>query len=593
MSIVSVQIFRLKKESNAMKELSDNQMKKLHDVYLDLLMFFKNFCQKNGLTFFLGYGSCLGAVREKGFIPWDDDVDIIMPPKDYVRLLKLWPANTAHGKYTLCDTTDKYCDRHMAISIRNNDTTYITNGDRDIDTHHGIMIEIVPYSPCPESSVARLMQTFWACIYAIFRTQRVPNSGGKMQRKAVGLVLKAVKSQNARYKLWRHAEKKILNLKQKNFESVRIFGQFHTLKRFYKKTIFQSVRWLPFENTEMPVPVGYDMYLKELYGDYMTPPPVSQRTSAHDVYFIDTEKSYKAYKGVKYMEKYDYEGEMQKIKPADPELRKVQFACLEILKKYRDVCEKHGLRYYLAYGTLLGAIRHKGYIPWDDDIDVWMPRKDFEIFLKVAETEIKPYIVNYYSFDNNAAFKYRTQLCIEDASFKVGFKLGNGIKEGNIWIDIMSMDGMPSSRLHRKIQCKKFSFWYAVIGLARSSRIGASNLDTKKGFKKFAASLNNRLRLGRFINIVKAFDCFKKTKMQFDYDKCKYVHGSSSFYTEKAVFLREWFETPRYAEFEGERFAVPSEAEKILASIYGDYRKLPPVNNRHRSHFSDLHTKGE
>lgn len=275
----------------------------------------------------------------------------------------------------------------------------------------------------------------------------------------------------------------------------------------------------------------------------------------------------------------------------DPQLREVQLACFQILKKYRAVCDSHGLRYYLGYGTLIGAVRHHGYIPWDDDIDVWMPRKDFNRFLSIAEKEMKPYIINYYSVDNEAAFKYRTQLCIEDHNYKVGFRMGDGIMPGYIWIDIMTMDGMPKSALGRKIQCKKFSFWYAVIGLARSSRIGAANEKGKKGLKKIGVKLNKALGIGKLINIKKAFDRFVSTKSKYDFDSSEYVHGSSSYYTDKAVFKRAWFEGKRFEEFEGELFSIPNNAEAILESVYGDYMKLPEESKRKQGHFSVLNYK--
>ncbi len=272
----------------------------------------------------------------------------------------------------------------------------------------------------------------------------------------------------------------------------------------------------------------------------------------------------------------------------DPKLREIQMACLDILKKYRDVCDKNGLRYYLAYGTLLGAIRHNGYIPWDDDIDIWMPRKDLDKFIKIAEQEMFPYIVNYFSIDNNAGFKYRTQLCIEDHRHKVGFNLGGTIKPGYIWIDIMAMDGMPDSQLKRKIQCIKFSLWYMIIGFARSSKIGASNERTKSLLKRTGIFINNKLGIGNHIDIKKCFEKFRKTKMRYDFDESNYIHGSTSYYTDKAVFLREWFDGKRTIEYEGELFSIPSGAEKILTSIYGDYMSLPPENKRTRSHFAVL-----
>lgn len=277
------------------------------------------------------------------------------------------------------------------------------------------------------------------------------------------------------------------------------------------------------------------------------------------------------------------------VEETNTDLRNVQLACLNILKEFRTICEKNSLRYYLAYGTLLGTIRHHGYIPWDDDIDIWMPRPDFERFLSIASQAFKaPYVVNYFSLDNNAAFKYRTQLCIEDHNYRVGFDLGGEIKPGYIWIDIIPMDGMPSGRLAQKLQCLRFSYWYMKIGFVRSSTIGASNIQSKSMFKRLGIWLNGRFGIGKRMDIKQCFQKFKRTKMRYVFDDCGYIHGSTSYYTQKAIFQRSLFEGERKAMFEGELFSIPKGTEEVLTSIYGNYMTPPPISKRGRSHFMVL-----
>ncbi len=281
----------------------DNKVKELQTAQLKILEFFKSFCKKNKLRFFLAYGTCLGAVRHNGFIPWDDDVDLIMPAEDYCKLRELWPVNTTNQHFTLCDTTKDYVDHHVTLTIRDDLTTCILQADTESDTHHGIMIEIAPISACPASFFGRLWQSLSACVYGIFRAQRVPNSGGKVERMIVRGVLGVFHSSSIRYKIWKKAEKNLLRGVKDNTRFVRIFGQFHTLKRYYPISVFSEQAWLPFEDTTMPVPTDYDTYLKLLYRDYMTPPPEDKRVPCHNYLFYDVNRSYLEYKGEKYCKK--------------------------------------------------------------------------------------------------------------------------------------------------------------------------------------------------------------------------------------------------------------------------------------------------
>ena len=274
---------------------------------------------------------------------------------------------------------------------------------------------------------------------------------------------------------------------------------------------------------------------------------------------------------------------------SNPDLKTIQNVCRNVLSEYIKVCEKHDLRYYLAYGTLLGAIRHKGYIPWDDDIDVWMPRPDFERFLAIGQDELPQYVVEYYSVENSKAFfRWKPGISIEDQSLKVEFDLDGVKNAGYPWIDVLPMDGMPKSELGRKLDCFRFRVWYGIISFPRAANQGVLDLNNKSKGRRLIIDINEKLKIGKHIDIVKCFDHIKRFRTKYKFDECEYVHGSTGVYTDKAVFRREWFDGVRYGEFEGLRVRIPSGTEQILESVYGDYMTPPPEDKRTQSHFTIL-----
>ena len=133
------------------------------------------------------------------------------------------------------------------------------------------------------------------------------------------------------------------------------------------------------------------------------------------------------------------------------DLRKLQLVELDILKEFLRICKKHHLRYYALGGTLLGAVRHEGFIPWDDDIDVGMPRPDFRRFEKIAEKELPEYL-HYCSFMKTEGYHHYVPR-ITDSRVKVIDESAAVDAEKEAWIDIFPLDGMPGNKYLRKFHC--------------------------------------------------------------------------------------------------------------------------------------------
>lgn len=255
------------------------------------------------------------------------------------------------------------------------------------------------------------------------------------------------------------------------------------------------------------------------------------------------------------------------------EIKKIEVEILEYVKK---VCEKNNLRYFLAGGTLLGSIRHKGFIPWDDDIDIIMPRPDYMKFLKLLENNEKYNILtpynekNYYYFFTKLADK-RT-LLIENNHFDKLDKLG-------VCIDIFPVDGLPEDYDEQKKYIKKLFNEYKKYQNSKFNWYCLSNNKIKKYAKMilkfpyflYCKSVNRKKRI---LNLME----------KYDYEKSKYIAYLLSAYKEKEIVKKSIYDKSINVQFEGNTYPVAIGYIEYLTNMYGDYMKLPKAEKRVSHH---------
>lgn len=277
------------------------ELRQLQLKSLDILVYFRDFCKENKLNFCLCGGCCIGTVRNKGFIPWDDDIDIFMPREDYEKLKNIWNEKADINRYSYCITDEKNYYRNLFATINDNNTTFIKTHQIDLDINHGIVLDILPLDGCPDSNLKRRCQIFWALIYSLFCAQVIPMSHGKIVTLLGKVILGCVQSKKLRYRIWKFAEKQMTKYKIKDCNNITELcsGPYYMTKQ-YPKEIFEEVIYMDFEGELMPVPKGYDIYLKIAFGDYMKLPPKEKQVPHHDVVFCDLLNSYKKYKGKYY-----------------------------------------------------------------------------------------------------------------------------------------------------------------------------------------------------------------------------------------------------------------------------------------------------
>ncbi len=267
---------------------------------------------------------------------------------------------------------------------------------------------------------------------------------------------------------------------------------------------------------------------------------------------------------------------MRNMKTIDlNELKKVELA---VLKQVRDVCNSHGLRYYLAAGTLLGAVRHGGFIPWDDDIDICMPRPDYDKLIEICKKEKMLFDIccvstmPKYSYAFAKAYAPNT-IIKEKTANRDNIEFG-------VYIDIFPLDGYGNTIEESTRTFKKIHFKLELLI--------ASN------WKKFSRSKTHSwyyepfrfvfFVISRIINTKGIIEKLERDARKKDFDSCNYVSTLMSSYRAKGIMPREYFAKAVDLEFEGEMFSVPIQYDKYLKHCYGDYMKLPPEKNRVTHH---------
>lgn len=255
------------------------------------------------------------------------------------------------------------------------------------------------------------------------------------------------------------------------------------------------------------------------------------------------------------------------------ELKRIE---LEILKAFAQYCEKNDLRYFLYAGTLLGAVRHKGFIPWDDDIDVVMPRRDYERFLLLSQEEK---IASNLDIETYRISK--SSIC---PFIKVEDNRTDGHEENlpdtfhtGVWIDVFPLDGLPNKIAGQKKHIRQLSRLVKQLDLCTRKYIPCREpLHHLKRYiiKKLYSKIDYH-----------EVDCkIEALAMKYDYETCEYIGNTCFAGGMNEVISKQGFEPAVELEFEGLKFKAPGNYHDYLTRLYGDYMKLPPEKDRVRKH---------
>lgn len=262
-----------------------------------------------------------------------------------------------------------------------------------------------------------------------------------------------------------------------------------------------------------------------------------------------------------------------------PHLNELQKAGLNILKVIIEICKRHGLTYYVYGGTLLGAIRHHGFIPWDDDVDIAMPRKDYEK-LKLCQDELPEYM--FLDAIQRKGHQW-TAAHVVDTRYKL--EVGKGLKKAdmNVWVDILIIDGVPTPGT---IKYKFFSAAYLTARLFYKFSNFSNEVDLEKersGVESFFISFAKFTHIEKVVNQHWAGCFLDWVSRRYDLDMCEYGATLGGPQKMGETQPKYWFGKGRELPFEDIVVNGMDETEHFLTKFYGpNYMTPPPVDKRNQ-----------
>lgn len=245
-------------------------------------------------------------------------------------------------------------------------------------------------------------------------------------------------------------------------------------------------------------------------------------------------------------------------------LRKHQLVMLDLLEEVDRICKKHNISYQLFAGTALGAVRHQGFIPWDDDLDIVMMRPEYERFMEVAPGEVKERFFVQREFMEHWPMFFSKMRLNNTTALEKYHARDDKMHQG-VYIDIFPCDNLSDNGFIRKLQ-----FYASKIIIAKSLYLRGyeTNSKGKKIFMQICRVLP-RKPLHALCTLQKN----KRTQMVHTF-----LGGGARY--EKSVYQREWFADTKNALFEGEEYPVSAHVEKLLENLYGDYMRIPEESER-------------
>ena len=562
---------------------------------LEMLLAFDAFCKEHGLVYYLSGGTLLGAVRHKGFIPWDDDIDVNMPRPDCEKLMEL--SGGKIGKFTLVPPNNmprsfayhwKLYDNDVLVAKRER------HGKNAIGKKiYPAFMDIFPIDGLPDSYSAasrhydKIKKIKQKARFQSFLPRYLGrNPFKKLQYKLARIYFRLFVFTDYHAEVIKHAK----TYAYEGSDHVGVMmTDVHGIVERVEKAEYAPVVPMEFEGKTVQAPAGFQTYLEQLYGpDYMAVLPPHKQVSRHSLVPFIRKKTV-ATKPTKQQRATDSaafavirgrieetlsEFDLDRIATED-ELRAALF---ELLIEFDAFCSKHDLKYFLAGKTLLGAVCHNGFSPWDNSLTVNMPRPDCERLMRLSGGMIGRFVLVPPN-SARSAFSFHWKLQHDDIAVFNGV-IGNTQqllqKLSLASMEIFPLDGLPASfakarahhrrvsRMQKKARLQAFAPKYRGLNPVRKLKFNLT-----------------QFRL-RFFDVTNYHDRAIELARVYPYDACEHVGvvaGSAKGLVERMVKIK--YEPAICMDFEGAAVQCPQGFEEYLERIFGEsYMADPPPHRQ-------------
>ena len=264
------------------------------------------------------------------------------------------------------------------------------------------------------------------------------------------------------------------------------------------------------------------------------------------------------------------------------DIKIIQDKILSILKEFISICKDNNLTYYALGGTLLGAVRHKGFIPWDDDIDIGMPREDYEKFKKIASNALPE---NYKFLSDDTSNYKKSFSVIRDDSTKIIMNYSNEEQEESLWIDIFPLDGMPTNPLKKKYHSYRYLYTRMMVQLSQFNSLVNQKKENRPWLEKVIIRIANVVKIEKVVSFSWAQKKYLQTIKKYSFNE-GFAGNYTGAYKLREIVPSDYFGQPVLLQFEDLKLSCPHKFREYLTAIYGaDYMQLPPEEKRVLHHY--------